>query len=69
MTTGEPINLYELESLAEQTLTQSEWDYVAGGATDEITLARTRSVFDHIAPPPSDACGHTRRRSDHHRAR
>ena len=57
MTTGEPINLYELESLAEQTLAQTEWDYVAGGATDEITLARTRSVFDHIALRPRMLAG------------
>lgn len=54
---GEPINLYELESIAEQTLAPNEWDYVAGGATDEITLARTRSVFDHIALRPRMLAG------------
>ena len=55
--TNEPINLYELETIAEQTLAQSEWDYVAGGATDEITLARTRNVFDHIALRPRMLAG------------
>ena len=54
---GEPINLYELEEIAEGRLPRNEWDYVAGGATDEITLARTRSVFDHIALRPRMLAG------------
>ena len=54
---NEPINLYELEAIAQQTLALSEWDYIAGGATDEITLARTRSVFDHIALRPRMLAG------------
>lgn len=53
----DPINLYDLEALAEQSLAPSEWDYVAGGATDEITIARTRSVFDHIALRPRMLAG------------
>ncbi len=55
--TTEPINLYELEAMAERSLEPNEWDYVAGGATDEITIARTRSVFDHIALRPRMLAG------------
>ncbi|MDA1035318.1 MAG: alpha-hydroxy acid oxidase [Chloroflexi bacterium] len=49
---GEPINLFDFEALAEQKMIKSEWDYVAGAATDEITLRRTRSAYDHIALRP-----------------
>ncbi len=54
---AEPINLYELEAIAERDLEPNEWDYVAGGATDEITLGRTRSAFDHIALRPRMLAG------------
>ncbi len=48
----EPINLFDFEALAEHTMNKSEWDYIAGAATDEITLRRTRSAYDHIALRP-----------------
>ena len=48
----EPINLFDFEAIAEGKLVKAEWDYIAGGATDEITLRRTRSAYDHIALRP-----------------
>lgn len=51
MTAG-PINIYEYEALAKERLPQPEYDFIAGGATDEITLRRTRAVFDAIMLRP-----------------
>ena len=49
---AEPINLFDFEALAEHNMEKVEWDYIAGAATDEITLRRTRSAYDHIALRP-----------------
>src|SRR2546425_25998 len=51
MTVG-PINIYEYEALAKERLPQAEYDFIAGGATDELTLRRTRAVFDAIMLRP-----------------
>ena len=48
----EPINLFDFEALAEAKMEKVGWDYIAGAATDEITLRRTRSAYDHIALRP-----------------
>ena len=37
-----PVNLFEYEPLARQRITRMAYDYVAGGAGDEITLRRNR---------------------------
>lgn len=50
--TTEPINLYEFEALAQERLPKAEWDFIAGGATDEITISRTRAAFDSIMLRP-----------------
>ena len=50
--TTEPINLYDYETLAYQHLAKDEADAIEGGATDEITLRRTRAVFDSIMLRP-----------------
>ena len=50
--TSEPINLFDFEVLAKDLMEHNEYDYVAGGATDEITLRRTRSAYDAIALRP-----------------
>src|SRR5919106_345405 len=47
-----PVNIYEYEALAKERLPKSEYDFIAGGATDEITLKRTRAVFDAIMLRP-----------------
>ena len=50
--TTEPVNLYDYEALAYQLLPKEEADFIEGGATDEITLRRTRAVYDSIMLRP-----------------
>lgn len=47
-----PINIYEYEPLARERLSKTQYDFIAGGATDEITLRRTRQVLDSIMLRP-----------------
>ena len=47
-----PINIYEYEPLAKERLSNSQYDFIAGGATDEITLQRTRRILDAIVLRP-----------------
>jgi 4-hydroxymandelate oxidase len=47
-----PVNIFEYEALAKARLPQPEYDFIAGGAADEITLQRTRAVFDAIMLRP-----------------
>ncbi len=47
-----PINIYEYEPLAKERLSKSQYDFIAGGATDEITLHRTRRMMDAIVLRP-----------------
>jgi len=46
---AEPINLLELEDLARDKLPQGAFDYVAGGAQDEVTLRANRAAFERIS--------------------
>jgi 4-hydroxymandelate oxidase len=39
------INLLELDDLARQTLDPAAYDYIAGGADDEVTLRENRAAF------------------------
>lgn len=48
----EPVNLFEYEEIAKGRLDQGDYDFIAGGATDEITIRRTRAVFDSIMMRP-----------------
>ncbi len=48
----EPVNLFEYEEIAKARLDQGDYDFIAGGATDEITIRRTRAVFDSIMMRP-----------------
>ena len=50
--TSNPVNIYEYEELAKERLNQGDYDFIAGAATDEITLRRTRAVFDSIMMRP-----------------
>jgi 4-hydroxymandelate oxidase len=43
-----PINLFEYEERARELLPRKEYDFIAQGATDEITVRRARAVFDSI---------------------
>jgi 4-hydroxymandelate oxidase len=49
---GYPINLFEFEDAARRVLDKGDFDSVVGGATDELTIARTRQVFDSILLRP-----------------
>ncbi len=48
----DPINIYEYEQAAKDLLPAEEYDFIAGGATDELTIRRTRQVFDSIMLRP-----------------
>ena len=48
----DPVNIFEYEKLAEASLERGEYDFIAGGATDELTIRRTRAVFDSILIRP-----------------
>ncbi len=43
--TAQPINLFEFEELAKERLPKEEYDYIAGGATDEISVDRNRRAY------------------------
>ena len=45
-------NLHEVEALARDVLPSATFDYYAGGACDEVTLAENRRAFDRIALRP-----------------
>ena len=51
MTSG-PVNIYEYEAIAQMRIGKGEYDFIAGGATDEITPRRTRAVLDSIMLKP-----------------
>ena len=47
-----PVNIYEYEALARHLLPKINYDSIAGGAADELTLRRTRTVYDSIMLRP-----------------
>lgn len=47
-----PINLFEFETLAKERLPKEEYDYIAGGATDEISVDRNRRAYNSWALRP-----------------
>ena len=53
MTTNmEPINLFDFEAIAKERLPKEEYDYIAGGATDEISVDRNRRAWASWALRP-----------------
>ena len=50
--TQTPINLFDFEKLARDRLDKTKYDHIAGAAGDEITIKRTRAVFDSIMLRP-----------------
>jgi 4-hydroxymandelate oxidase len=44
----QPVNLFEYETRAERLLPRAQFDFIAGGAGDELSIRRARSVFDGI---------------------
>ena len=51
MTTG-LVNLFDYEALAKESLPSPEYDFIAGGAADEISIRRARVAFDSIMLRP-----------------
>ena len=47
-----PVNLQEFEALARERMTQQAFDYVSGGADDEVSLAENRAAFERLALRP-----------------
>lgn len=47
-----PVNAAEFEEVARRRLSRMAYDYVAGGAGDEITLRRNRECFDALKLKP-----------------
>lgn len=41
----EPVNVHEFEAVAREILPQPAFDYYAGGADDEVTIAQNREAF------------------------
>lgn len=52
-----PVNVLEFEAIAREKMTPSAYDYYAGGAEDEVTLARNREAFQQIALRPRVLAG------------
>jgi len=48
----DPINLYDYETRAQEALPHHIWDFIAGGAMDEVTTRRNRSAFEALALRP-----------------
>jgi 4-hydroxymandelate oxidase len=46
------INLSDVEEAARAVLPAASYDYIAGGAGDEVSLARPRAIFDRIRLRP-----------------
>lgn len=51
-----PVDLNQLEALAEWAMSPMAWNYVRGGAADEITLRENRVAFDRILLKPRVLC-------------
>jgi 4-hydroxymandelate oxidase len=47
-----PINLFDFEVMAKDRLPKEEYDYIAGGATDEISVDRNRRAYESWALRP-----------------
>jgi isopentenyl diphosphate isomerase/L-lactate dehydrogenase-like FMN-dependent dehydrogenase len=47
-----PINLFEFYEVATERLPKEDYDYIAGGATDEISVERNRRAFQSWALRP-----------------
>jgi isopentenyl diphosphate isomerase/L-lactate dehydrogenase-like FMN-dependent dehydrogenase len=45
-------NLFELEALARDRMPTGAYDYIAGGAEDEVTMRRNRADFERIVLRP-----------------
>ena len=65
----QPINLFEFEQFAKERLPKEEYDYIAGGATDEISVDRNRRALCLLGAAPARAARRERVGSVDQRAR
>ncbi|HVS53122.1 MAG TPA: alpha-hydroxy acid oxidase [Opitutaceae bacterium] len=49
---GAPVDVYDYERLARERLSPMAWDYIAGGAADELTLRWNREAYDRLRLRP-----------------
>jgi len=42
------VNVFDYEQLAREKLSEPAFDYIAGGADDEVTLRRNREAFERM---------------------
>jgi 4-hydroxymandelate oxidase len=52
MAAADPINIYDFEALARSRMDPGAYDYFAGGAGDELTIAENCRAFQRIALRP-----------------
>jgi 4-hydroxymandelate oxidase len=52
MAAADPVNVLDFEALARSRMEPSAYDYFAGGAGDERTVAENRRAFDRLALRP-----------------
>ena len=50
--TSEAVDIFKYKEIAKERSDQGNYDFIAGAATDEVTLRRTRSVFDCVMMRP-----------------
>src|SRR5262249_29139977 len=51
-TIADTVNLFDFEPLARAALSSMAWEYISGGAGDEVTLRWNRESFDRIKLRP-----------------
>jgi hypothetical protein len=51
--TSEPVNVFEYEELARERIEKGHYDFIAGGATDEITIRRTEPFLIRLCCDPA----------------
>ncbi len=49
---SEHINVFDFETLARTRIEPHAWDYISGGAEDEITLRENRAAFERVLLRP-----------------
>jgi len=52
-----PVNVSDFEAIARERMTPSAYDYYAGGAEDEVTLAANREAFRRLSLRPRMLAG------------
>ncbi len=48
----DPVNVLEFEALARECIDRHAFDFIAGGADDEVTLGTNRTAYEHIVFRP-----------------